>query len=61
MEGFAFSLGDKVTILASEEKGAIIGRAEYTNETPQYLVRYRAADGRATELWWHGDALVKVE
>lgn len=57
MNSFAFSLGQQVAITASGEQGQVIGRAEYSNSTNTYYVRYRASDGRATEAWWNEDAL----
>jgi len=52
-----FALNNEVTITASGESGTIIGRAEYSASSPQYLVRYKAADGRAVEAWWNEDAI----
>jgi hypothetical protein len=52
-----FELNNEVTITASGESGTIIGRAEYSASSPQYLVRYKAADGRAVEAWWNEDAI----
>lgn len=46
-----YHLDDKVT-LKSGESGTVIGRAEYLNREPCYLLRYKAADGRLTEAWW---------
>jgi hypothetical protein len=43
--------GDIVT-LTSGETGTIVGTATYTENVPNYLVRYKAADGRLTENWW---------
>ena len=55
---FDFALDSTVTIKASGESGEVIGRAEYSNANmPSYLVRYKAADGRAVEAWWAEDAL----
>jgi hypothetical protein len=54
---FVFNLKDTVRIIVSGEAGEVIGRAEYLNSNPQYLVRYKSADGRAVEYWWSGDAL----
>jgi hypothetical protein len=55
---FKFDLKQIVKITESEETGTIIGRAEYsTVPLPSYLLRYKAADGRATEQWWTEDAL----
>lgn len=52
-----FALNDEVTIAASGESGTIIARAEYSASAPQYLIRYKAADGRAVESWWNEDAI----
>jgi hypothetical protein len=57
MKEFRFELKQTVTIAASGESGEVIGRAEYTTSEDNYLVRYRAADGRATESWWADSAL----
>lgn len=57
---FAFELNQKVQIAASGEHGEVTGRAEYTNCQNNYYVRYKAADGRATECWWTEDALQAV-
>lgn len=57
MNSFAFRLGQQVVITASGEEGEVIGRAEYSNSSNSYYVRYRARDGRATEAWWTEDAL----
>lgn len=61
MDVFKFSLGEQVQLVTSNERGVVIGRSEYTNNPPQYYVRYAAADGRQTERWWSGDALVSNE
>lgn len=58
---FKFKLHDPVAIAISGEIGVVIGRAEYTNSTPQYLVRYKTADGRGVESWWSEDAIWIVE
>lgn len=55
---FKYELGQNVTILVSGEYGEIIGRADYTNHTNMYQIRYKAADGRAVESWWDEDALI---
>jgi len=54
---FAFDLGSSVKLQASDEAGTVIGRAEYTTAENSYLVRYKAADGRAVEAWWTESAL----
>lgn len=60
MEGLKFKLGDKVKLVASEEQGEVIGRAEYLTTEPGYYVRYRAADGRQCECWWGESAITAV-
>lgn len=58
MEGFKFNLKDPITITVSGEKGEVVGRAQYVDScAPDYLVRYKAADGRAVESWWKETAL----
>jgi hypothetical protein len=61
MNQLKFALKQKVTLAASGESGEVIGRAEYTNDEPRYLVRYKAADGRCVENWWPESALVAAE
>lgn len=55
---FKFSLNQNVTIAVSGEVGEVIGRAEYTKSEASYLIRLKAADGRATEAWWQESALL---
>lgn len=55
-----FELNQFVSITASGESGIVIGRAEYANSENSYLLRYRAADGRAVETWWQESALRAV-
>lgn len=54
---FLFELGQNVAIVCSNENCEVIARAEYKTAENAYLVRYRAADGRATEQWWAESAL----
>jgi hypothetical protein len=54
---FAFELGDDVGFQYSAETGKVIGRIEYSNKPPQYLVRYEAGDGCQREIWMDGDAI----
>lgn len=56
-EKFKFELKQQVTIAASGEQGTVIGRAEYVHCENSYYIRYKAADGRATESWWTESAL----
>jgi len=52
-----FDLGAEVVITVSGEKGTVIGRGDYLNSENCYYVRYKNADGRATEAWWGESAL----
>lgn len=54
---FEYELGSKLTISCSGEEGEVIARAEYLTSENQYLLRYKAADGRAVESWWNESAL----
>lgn len=47
---FKHELGQVVTVSISEEEGHIKARAEYTHGPNQYLIHYRAADGRAVDV-----------
>ena len=49
---FRYELEQAMKISASGETGVIVGRAEYTTAEDSYLLRYKAADGRAVEAWW---------
>lgn len=52
-----FELGQELCITASGERGIVVGRAEYLDSLPTYLLRYRSADGPAVEQWWNQSAL----
>lgn len=54
---FRFALRQVVKISETGETGTVHARSESTSSEPQYLVRYKAADGRATEQWWSENAL----
>lgn len=51
---FKFEMGQRVKLVESDKRGVIVGRAEYSNRPPQYLIRYKAGDGRMVENWWLG-------
>ncbi len=55
---FEFELGANVEIIASKEYGEIVARAQYSTGENQYLLRYKAGDGRAVEAWWGESAIV---
>lgn len=57
MGPFEFELSQLVALIRSGEEGEVIGRAEYINGEPAYLLRYRAADGRQVEQWWAESAI----
>lgn len=57
MKSFKFNLNAHVSIAASGEAGEVVARAEYAAAENGYLVRYKAADGRAVEAWWGESAL----
>lgn len=54
---FKFQLNQQVVISASGENGEVIGRADYSHAENSYYLRYKAADGKATECWWTESAL----
>lgn len=57
---FDFKLGIRVKLVESDEQGTIIGRAHYLDVNPQYLVRYKDANGHLLECWWHESAVVAI-
>ena len=57
MNSWQFSLEQAVILKFSREVGVVIGRAEYMAMEDQYLIRYKAADGRQVEAWWGASAL----
>ena len=60
MNTFKFSLDQSVGMVCSNERGVVIGRAEYRIAEPAYLVRYEAGDGRQVESWWTESAIVAI-
>jgi hypothetical protein len=50
--GFKHSLGQRVKLVASEERGTIIARSESLTSEDQYLLRYLAGDGCQRESWF---------
>lgn len=55
---FQFGMKQIVKIEESDEAGTVIGRAEYESADNTYLIRYKTAEGVATEAWWTEKALV---
>jgi hypothetical protein len=58
---FKFNMGQTVKIAISGESGTVKGCAEYAATENNYLVLYKAADGRAVEHWWGESALEASE
>jgi hypothetical protein len=58
VKAFKFEIKQPVIIDTSGETGIVQGRAQYANSENSYLVRYKAGDGRAAEVWWTEDALL---
>jgi hypothetical protein len=54
---FKFGLRQVVVLNDSEEHGTVIARSESIHADPQYMLRYKCADGRAVEAWWSEEAL----
>lgn len=54
--GFAFRLGQRVTVNA-DTVATVIGRADHEVGTCEYLCHYRQADGREVERWWPEEIL----
>lgn len=54
---FKFDLGTKVMLVLSEETGTVEGRAQFNSQDNQYLIRYKAGDGRLNEVWWTESAI----
>ncbi|WP_336658414.1 hypothetical protein [Enterobacter asburiae] len=61
MDKFKFDLNQFVELSISGEMGHIKSRAESINHCNQYLVHYKAADGRAQESWFDEDDIAAVE
>lgn len=61
-KSFEYELGDMATITLSGESGQVRGRTEYFDaEYPHnYLLRYKAADGRVAEGWYTASFLNKA-
>lgn len=54
---FEFQLNQDVELVATDERGYIIARAEFAEASNSYLVRYQAGDGRQVEQWWSESAV----
>ena len=47
-----FELKQVVRLVDSRDAGVVVGRAEYVNANPGYLIRFVGADGRQRKEWW---------
>lgn len=54
---FKHNIDDTLKLVASDEFGKVIGRAEYKNDENSYLIRYKAGDGRQVQAWWNESAV----
>lgn len=61
MDEFKYQLNQEIRLKLSEEKGFIVGRAEYVNGTNSYLIRYKDANNCQREEWISEDALESFE
>lgn len=55
--GYAFQLGQAVSIKVSGEHGTVRARCDGLDRPNQYMVSYCNAQGIATEQWWNEDQL----
>ena len=60
MDELNYEIGQLVRLSRSNEEGEVIGRAEYANAEPSYLVCYAAGDGRQVAQWWGESALTEA-
>ncbi|MFO6427068.1 hypothetical protein ACLBOM_21375 [Escherichia coli] len=56
---FKFELSQLVEMRISDEWGEVKARAQYADGENQYLIHYKAADGRATTEWF-GESMLEA-
>ncbi len=56
---FKFELSQLVEVCISDEWGEVKARAQYAGGENQYLLHYKAADGRATTEWF-GESMLEA-
>ncbi|EGO4541607.1 TPA: hypothetical protein RPP22_003801 [Escherichia coli] len=56
---FKFELSQLVEMRISDEWGEVKARAQYADGENQYLIHYKAADGRATTAWF-GESMLEA-
>lgn len=54
---FKFGVGEEVTLADTPNKGLIIGRASYLEDSPSYLVRYVNGTGDIKKEWFGANDL----
>ena len=54
---FFYELGEAVEITVSGETGIVTGRTDNINADDQFLIRYKANDGRAVSNWFYASEL----
>lgn len=58
---FKFNLSQIVLVSVSGEVGHIKSRADSVTHSNQYLIHYKAADGRAVDAWFDEQDLIAAE
>ncbi|EGJ7875068.1 TPA: hypothetical protein ACI7F1_002880 [Escherichia coli] len=58
---FKFELSQLLVMRISDEWGEVKARAQYADGENQYLLHYKAADGRATTEWFGESMLEAIE
>lgn len=56
---FKFELSQLVEMRISDEWGEVKARTQYADSENQYLIHYKAADGRATTAWF-GESMLEA-
>lgn len=58
---FKFNLSQIVSVSVSGEVGHIKSRSDSVTHSNQYLIHYKAADGRAVDAWFDEQDLIAAE
>ena len=58
---FFYELGEAVEITVSGETGIVTGRTDNINQDDQFLIHYKANDGRAVSEWYYASQLALTE
>lgn len=57
---YQFELNADVQLVPSGERGVVVGRAEYADDTPSYYVRYMNAMSCQTKRWFNAADLLHL-